>query len=310
MNQLTFIEKIQVLFEMLFSSPVIIGIFVFSLALMILLFYYSKLNKKIIKLIFIVLYVSLILFAVIKYGSYFLSSLDSFVTLFMANIYFPTIPVYVFIMLLSFIIMIVTLSNKRINKIVKIINTVFFSIIQMLFVLFIYIVETNNIDVSTNQNLYTNEQTLTLLELGMGLFIIWIIVLLIFYYLKKADKIFKVNKSSDNDDFDEYINDYNEPNNINNSIQVANFNNNLVENLVPEVGLFDSNNEEIISFDNDEVISFDNDNFDNINKNTNNNLKSSQIEAVDIFDSFDFLDVSNASLTRKNNDVEVVDFDL
>lgn len=310
MNQLTFIEKIQVLFEMLFSSPVIIGIFVFSLALMILLFYYSKLNKKIIKLIFIVLYVSLILFAVIKYGSYFLSSLDSFVTLFMANIYFPTIPVYVFIMLLSFIIMIVTLSNKRINKIVKIINTVFFSIIQMLFVLFIYIVETNNIDVSTNQNLYTNEQTLTLLELGMGLFIIWIIVLLIFYYLKKADKIFKVNKSSDNDDFDEYINDYNEPNNINNSIQVANFNNNLVENLVPEVGLFDSNNEEIISFDNDEVISFDNDNFDNINKNANNDLKSSQIEAVDIFDSFDFLDVSNASLTRKNNDVEVVDFDL
>lgn len=310
MNQLTFIEKIQVLFEMLFSSPVIIGIFVFSLALMILLFYYSKLNKKIIKLIFIILYVSLILFAVIKYGSYFLSSLDSFVTLFMANIYFPTIPVYVFIMLLSFIIMIVTLSNKRINKIVKIINTVFFSIIQMLFVLFIYIVETNNIDVSTNQNLYTNEQTLTLLELGMGLFIIWIIVLLIFYYLKKADKIFKVNKSSDNDDFDEYINDYNEPNNINNSIQVANFNNNLVENLVPEVGLFDSNNEEIISFDNDEVISFDNDNFDNINKNTNNDLKSSQIEAVDIFDSFDFLDVSNASLTRKNNDVEVIDFDL
>lgn len=310
MNQLTFIEKIQVLFEMLFSSPVIIGIFVFSLALMILLFYYSKLNKKIIKLIFIVLYVSLILFAVIKYGSYFLSSLDSFVTLFMANIYFPTIPVYVFIMLLSFIIMIVTLNNKKINKIVKIINTVFFSIIQMLFVLFIYIVETNNIDVSTNQNLYTNEQTLTLLELGMGLFIIWIIVLLIFYYLKKADKIFKVNKSSDNDDFDEYINDYNEPNNINNSVQIANFNNNLVENLVPEVGLFDSNNEEIISFDNDEVISFDNDNFDNINKNTNNDLKSSQIEAVDIFDSFDFLDVSNASLTRKNNDVEVVDFDL
>lgn len=310
MNQLTFIEKIQVLFEMLFSSPVIIGIFVFSLALMILLFYYSKLNKKIIKLIFIVLYVSLILFAVIKYGSYFLSSLDSFVTLFMANIYFPTIPVYVFIMLLSFIIMIVTLSNKRINKIVKIINTVFFSIIQMLFVLFIYIVETNNIDVSTNQNLYTNEQTLTLLELGMGLFVIWIIVLLIFYYLKKADKIFKVNKSSDNDDFDEYINDYNEPNNINNSVQVTSFNNNLVENLVPEVGLFDSNNEEIISFDNDEVISFDNDNFDNINKNTNNDLKSSQIEAVDIFDSFDFLDVSNASLTRKNNDVEVVDFDL
>ena len=129
-NQLTFVDKIKVLFELLFSSPIITLIFVFSLGLMILLFFYSKINKKIIKFVFIGIYVALIGFAVFKYGSYFLSSLDSFVTIFMANIYFPTIPVYVFIMLISFIIMIVTLSSRKIHKVVKIINTVFFSIIQ------------------------------------------------------------------------------------------------------------------------------------------------------------------------------------
>ena len=156
MNELTFMDKINVLFKLLFSSPVIIGIFVFSLILMITLFFYSKLNKKIMKFIFIVIYLALIGFAVFKYGRYFLTSIDSFVTLFMANIYFPIIPVYVGIMFISFIIMIVTLSSKNNHRVVKIINTVFFTFIQMLFALFIYIVESNNIDISANSNLYSN----------------------------------------------------------------------------------------------------------------------------------------------------------
>ncbi len=208
MNQLTFIDKINVLFNMLFSSPIIIGIFAFSMVLMILLFFYSRINKKLIKIVFIILYVGLIGFAVVKYGKYFLSSIDSFLTLFMANIYFPIIPVYIVIMFISFIIMVVTLSSKSNHKIVKIINTVFFTFIQMLFALFIYIVESSKIDVSSNSNLYSNEQTMTLLELGMGLFVIWIFVLLIIFYLKKADKIFKVKKIEESNDFDAYINDY------------------------------------------------------------------------------------------------------
>ena len=179
MNQLTILEKIQVLFKLLFSSPIIIGIFVFSLFLMIVLFFNSRLNRKLVKYSFIGIYVLVIGFAFFKYGSYFLTSIDSFLTLFMANIYFPTIPVYVAIMIISFIIMIVTLSSNKRSKVVKIINTVFFTVIQMLFAVFIYVIESNKIDVSSNSNLYTNEQTLTLLELGMGLFVIWIIILLI-----------------------------------------------------------------------------------------------------------------------------------
>ena len=107
MNQLTFFEKMSVLFKLLFSSPIIVGIFAFSLILMIMLFFYSRLNKKIVKYVFIGIYIVLIGFSIIKYGSYFLTSIDSFVTLFMANIYFPIIPFYIVIMLISFIIMII-----------------------------------------------------------------------------------------------------------------------------------------------------------------------------------------------------------
>ena len=246
MNQLTFIDKINVLFNMLFSSPIIIGIFAFSMVLMILLFFYSRINKKLIKIVFIILYVGLIGFAVVKYGKYFLSSIDSFLTLFMANIYFPIIPVYIVIMFISFIIMVVTLSSKSNHKIVKIINTVFFTFIQMLFALFIYIVESSKIDVSSNSNLYSNEQTMTLLELGMGLFVIWIFVLLIIFYLKKADKIFKVKKIEESNDFDAYINDYNEPKDVPIENNGLSFNNSVVQNLVPEINV---PNAEVLSFD-------------------------------------------------------------
>lgn len=333
MNQLTFIDKIQVLIKLLFSSPIIIGIFAFSMALMIILFFYSKFNKKIIKFIFISIYVLVLGFTIFKYGNYFLTSIDSFVTIFMANIYFPMIPVYIFVMFISFIIMIITLSSKKKNKFIKIINTVFFTLIQMLFALFIYIVESNNIDLSNNTGIYTNEQTLTLLELGMGLFVIWIIVLLVILYLKKADKIFKVKDVVEHDDFDEYINDYNEPviesvsesksnkvkkklfkkkdkpvkdfafkenDNIiqNSNVDISNnFNNSVVDNLVPELSLFGFDNEEIISFEDD----FGSQNFEvsDLDISSNNS----------VFDNFDFLDIS-VDNDRKNNDVETIDLDF
>jgi len=313
MNQLTFIDKMQVLFKLLFSSPIIIGIFVFSMILMILLFFYSKFNKKIIKYVFILIYVGLIGFAIFKYGNYFLTSIDSFLTLFMANIYFPIIPVYVVIMIISFIIMIITLSKKKGFKFVKIINTVFFTLIQMLFALFIYIVESNKIDVSANTNLYSNEQTMTLLELGMGIFVVWMIILLVIFYLKKADKIFKVKKTEEQDDFDEYINDYNEPkkisesvnNSFNSNLEPVNndvsFNNNdIVKSLVPETALFtdqkkvESSN--IVSepslFNEEKVVE----------------QSVPKKEAVeDIFNGFQFLDVPAPKVERKDDDVEILD---
>lgn len=394
MNQLTFFDKIQVLFQLLFSSPIIIGIFAFSMILMIMLFFYSRLNKKIIKYVFIGLYIIIIGFAIIKYGSYFLTSLDSFVTLFMANIYFPIIPVYIVIMLISFIIMIITLSSKKKSRVVKIINTVFFTLIQMLFAVFIYIVESNDIDLSSNTGLYTNDQTMTLLELGMGLFFIWMIILLVILYLKKADKIFKVKKNVEQEDFDLYINDYNEPKKsdnlssnkgVNSIPEVSNVNlssqaNNVGKvNLVSEVSVVNStpqvnniginqgvqlNNfssdmvdEPVIDFNdsinvsnsfssivdnsmnqyNNNIVnnmstefkngfsdpfnsSYQTNSFDNVNQGVGSRVESSNVNSnsssvrtpnssMSVFDNFNFLDVSNKPVERKNDDVEVIDFD-
>lgn len=266
MNQLTLMDKIRVLFSMLVSSPIVIGIFAFSLLLMIILIFSSRLNKKLVKYGFIGIYLAVIGFSIFKYGGYFLTSIDSFLTLFMANIYFPIIPIYVAIMIISFIIMIITLSGKRKSRVIKLINVIFFTLIQMLFVVFIYTVESNNIDLSSNATLYSNDQTMTLLELGMGLFVVWVILLIVIIYLKKADKIFKSKKNEETDDFDEYINDYNIPVNpvpvVNKDIDmvpnvnmeipdmsapVENSENDIVKTLVPD--LVSVKKEDVLDFD-------------------------------------------------------------
>ncbi len=305
MNQLTFVDKIQVLFSLLFSSPIIIGIFAFSLILMIILFLSNKLNKKIIKTIFIIIYIALIGFTIFKYGSYFLTSIDSFVTLFMANIYFPIIPIYVLMMFISFIIMIITLSGKNKSKLTKIINTIFFTLIQMLFAIFIFVIEKNKIDVSSNANIYTNEQTLTLLELGMGLFVIWMIILLITFYLKKADVIFRTKKTETKDNYDDYINDYNEPSknikNLDNPYAKNDgFTNGAIPNLIPEFNLYNSNEEEILSFDEDN-------NNQNNPANNNQNINTTLNNNINAFNNFEFINIPTA--TDKKNEVEIIDFD-
>ena len=329
MSELTLLDKIEVLGKLLFSSPAIIGIFAFSLVLMIVLFFNNKLNKKIIKTIFIVIYLGVFGYTFFKYGGYFLTSIDSFITLFMANIYFPTIPVYVFIMIISFIIMIFTLSTKNKSKIIKIINIVFFTLIQMLFVIFIFVVESTKIDVSSNQNIYTNEQTLSLLELGMGLFVIWIIILLVILYLKKADKIFKSKKSEQTDDFEEYINDYNEPDSVKVNKDIKKPKKlKKQKNVVPqeEVLLFDNN---VNSYQFNNVNSENKydpanyssgvlDGFSMYNNETNISQQSSQQSVVNqsnnlnsssnVFDNFEFIDVDDKE--RKNDDAEVIDLDF
>lgn len=308
MNQLSFFDKINILFKLLFSSPIIIGIFAFSLILMIILFFSSKLNRKLIKYIFIFIYLLLIGFSIFKYGSYFLTSIDSFLTLFMANIYFPIVPIYVAIMVISFIIMIITLSGRHKSRFIKILNIVFFTIIQMLFVVFIYVIESNNIDLSTNTGLYSNEQTMTLLELGMGLFVVWIILLLVILYLKKADKIFKVKKPEEQNDFDEYINDYNIPSKLS-SVSAPN-SSSVGENLVSENIITSSNineDEEILSIDDLNSGSFNDVKTDNSHFISNDKIKSSG--SSDIFNNFDFLNIPNKPIERKNDDVEIIDFD-
>ena len=82
-------------------------------------------------------------------------------------------------MILSFTIMIVTLKSKNTNKILKFINSVLPLTISFIFLSIIEYINTNNIAFD-EFSVFSNPIMMSLYELSMGLFALWIIGLLIY----------------------------------------------------------------------------------------------------------------------------------
>ena len=109
------------------------------------------------------------------------NTFDDFTTIFFNGIYFPSIYIYIGILViiaLTFIISI--LSNKK-KKIYKIINSMAFIINNIFFIIILNIIAKNNINVFEISSLYTNNVLVAMLELNVGLFILWLTILSITY---------------------------------------------------------------------------------------------------------------------------------
>ena len=81
-------------------------------------------------------------------------------------------------MIVSFVIMGATLLNTRSNKYLKIANTVFPLIISFLFLSIIEYINVNNIPFD-EFSVFTNPILMSLYELAMGLFMSWLIGLVV-----------------------------------------------------------------------------------------------------------------------------------
>lgn len=179
MKYLSLLEKLKVLYEVLLSYK-----FIFCLIIIMLFFTILYLCKKISNkkyILFIVL--SLIItfgICIIKNYKILSNTFDDFMTIFMTGIYFPSIYIYIgvlIIILLAFITSII--SSKR--KIYKIINSISFVINSIFLIIILNIISDNNINVFQISSLYTNNVLVAILELNMLLFIIWLSSLAVAY---------------------------------------------------------------------------------------------------------------------------------
>jgi len=180
MTYLSIIEKIKILFDLLMDSEFVL---IFTLVMLYLTFLYSvkKLSGK--KYISYILLTFIIVFGISIVNNYEVLSntFDNFTTIFFENIYFPSIYVYIGVLIISFIAFVVSLFNVMLKKIYKIINVMMFTLNNILFVIILNIIAKNNIDVFSPNSLYTNTNLVAILELSMGLFIIWFLSLLVVY---------------------------------------------------------------------------------------------------------------------------------
>lgn len=180
MSYLSIVEKFKILFDMILDFKFI---FIFLGVLVIATFLYliKKIdNRKYIMIITLSLLLILGIDIVINYKE-LAEVFDNFMTIFFSNIYFPSVYVYVGTLLIVAIAFITSMFNKMLNKIYKIINGITFVMNNILLAIILNIIAKNKIDVFTPNELYTNINLVAVLEISIGLFVLWILSLIVVY---------------------------------------------------------------------------------------------------------------------------------
>lgn len=180
MSYLSIAEKFKILFDMILDFKFI---FIFLGVLVIATFLYliKKIdNRKYIMIITLSLLLILGIDIVINYKE-LAEVFDNFMTIFFSSIYFPSVYVYVGTLLIVAIAFITSMFNKMLNKIYKIINGITFVMNNILLAIILNIIAKNKIDVFTPNELYTNINLVAVLEISIGLFVLWILSLIVVY---------------------------------------------------------------------------------------------------------------------------------
>ena len=191
MNDVSLIEKLKALMNIIVSSPLFLFCFMTGIAVLILFIISIKKEKKINKWIFISIWIVLSIIIIINYSSLVFKIIDSlFDALFMA-IYFPNTTVYFIIIFISNFFFIFSLFRKKIHKKFKIINFINALILDLFLILIMDTVENNSIDIYSQISMYSNFNVMVLMQLNTSIFISWILISLL---ISAHDKLKKYDK--------------------------------------------------------------------------------------------------------------------
>lgn len=191
MNDFSFIEKIEILIDLISSSPLFLISSIIGISLLIFCVVCIILNKKLNKWMFIGVISLICILLLINYGAIIIKIFDAIIDSVFMALYFPSLRVYVCVLLISNGFFIMSIFNKKQTKINKIVNIISSVNLDFLLILIIDTVSRNNINIYEEINLYTNSILLVLLQLSMGIFTSWVLANLIIsahLKLKKYDE--------------------------------------------------------------------------------------------------------------------------
>ena len=184
MVELTLLERLKLIFNLVFSSPLFL-ILLFGFILMILdIFWISKKSKKT-KVIYIIISIIVIGLLLHNYLSGFLSVLDTICKNIVNIIYFPSVLEFIVIFLTSLVILLVSCISKKTNKVIKLINVFVFFFEVLIFFLILDQLSINKIDLANKVSIYTNQNLMSLFECASIIFVVWVIGLILYKIIKK-----------------------------------------------------------------------------------------------------------------------------
>lgn len=178
MSYISIIDRIKVVFDLIVSSQILVS----TIILILMAIFFSindKFNvKRMFKMILIINAIAFIAL-IIVYNNEIIKTFDEIINKVFLNFYFPSVEIYLFILLFMIVTLIISIFKINMRKSQKVINTVSFFLMFYLFIALLYVISTKNIDIFNPQSIYTNSQAISLLELSTLIFIVWIIITLI-----------------------------------------------------------------------------------------------------------------------------------
>lgn len=180
MTYLSIIEKLQILFKTILDFKFIL-VFTILVLIFTLLYVLRKFNGRKYILCMTLLFGMVFGISIISNYKILAKTFDNFATILFGNIYFPSIYVYIGVLVISFIVFITSILNVKLKRVYKIINSIMFVINNILFVVILNIIAKNKIDIFSVNSLYSDITLVALLELSMGLFILWVLSIVVVY---------------------------------------------------------------------------------------------------------------------------------
>ena len=188
MKSLSFLEKLKVLVDVSSSSGLCIATFVILMFLIFINITTSRKNKKITKKLYITMYVAITVVLLLQYGKYLTKMFDYMMNNFFIAVYFPNLAIYLAAIITTNIILWKTIFTKKVDKVLKIVNSVVYSIMHYLLVLILSVVSKNSLNVFDNASVYANNKALALISISSTMFIVWIVFLIIYKIIKNINQ--------------------------------------------------------------------------------------------------------------------------
>ena len=179
---LSFFEKLRLVFQYAFSSFLSIEMFMLSLLLFIILTVNLKRKNHLIERLAVGVYIGFLVGVLISYTTYVKTCVHSFAKVIMNYVYFPSTVVYFFIIVFVTGMVLWTLFSKKMTMFKKIFNYFFFGVLYFLFMSFVAMAAYDGVDLIDTAKLYQNNNILCFVQMSNFILLIWLVFTL-FYHL-------------------------------------------------------------------------------------------------------------------------------
>jgi hypothetical protein len=180
MSKLSLLDKLSLFIDVAKDS---IWSILILLILLVLLYLFSNTTKKTIKrnkIIYIGFSLLILIILLISYLPSINKIFDNMMNNLFIIIYFPNLAVYFAAIIATSIILWISIFNYKTTEIIRKLNLVIYLIINYLFLLLLYTIKNNKLDIFSIESVYGNKQATALIELSSIIFVVWVLFLIVY----------------------------------------------------------------------------------------------------------------------------------